>query len=724
MSKRNFSPLKNNEKTEFRKINRPFSSIVPRTSLHSIKINNIQNFGEKGKNSIKYYIENNLYEKSKKHHKISETKNNYNKLHRSDLMGKDKYTNFTLFVKREMDFKKKNIPQNNNQKRLTRQHSAIQLNPHRMYRDNPLYLTETIIKKHHKKANNNYMYYNIENNSNETFFPFIEFGDKEENMIINNHKYKNISLLKQIENDKRMNKTSSYFSNSEKNYYLFQKKLEYISLNKLKGKTLYNYMEDLNEYINIKYGNKLKSEKAKINYEEFKNQNELLNHKLDSINKANNLYNDLFIYKFNDYIKFLGKQIDQLNKNNYYLLNEIFNFQKDVLKLKSKINKLLEEKKFFNKIIFLQICVHWKKIKLPEYYDYILNHTLEEGINHYKGILKEKEVIEIFNYKKNIIYKDFESYSYQIKLYQNENREMLNKLSLVRKDVDKLNIEKKEYFEEDEQMNIYLDNKLEEKSKERNDIINKYNLLNNEKNKLLKQIQLSYVNENIFNKKKKAKKKNKYSYYSSFSRGKDKKITNKSENNGYKNNIRDKNRHETSTKTKSIDEQLFLDYNINYDNPQNKNQHTLLYYKVRKLFFLLNNFIKKEENVNKKDKIVTENGLILKLLTKIEEAMNLFIENENNFNRKNKERILKIKLDMEKQRKIMKGHRQVAIIKAKYENMKKKIEDKNNKIYFVPNTRKRAVSAFIKRKVMKKKDQVQLIKKKEFEEFLEEFNKE
>ena len=344
MSKRNFSPLKNNEKTEFRKINRPFSSIVPRTSLHSIKINNIQNFGEKGKNSIKYYIENNLYEKSKKHHKISETKNNYNKLHRSDLMGKDKYTNFTLFVKREMDFKKKNIPQNNNQKRLTRQQSAIQLNPHRMYRNNTLYLTETIIKKHHKKANNNYMYYNIENNSNETFFPFIEFGDKEENMIINNHKYKNISLLKQIENDKRMNKTQSYFSNSEKNYYLFQKKLEYISLNKTKGKKLYNYLEELNEYINKKYGNKLKSEKAKINYEEFKNQNELLNHKLDSINKANNLYNDLFIYKFNDYIKFLGKQIDQLNKNNYYLLNEIFNFQKDVLKLKSKINKLLEEK--------------------------------------------------------------------------------------------------------------------------------------------------------------------------------------------------------------------------------------------------------------------------------------------------------------------------------------------------------------------------------------------
>ena len=107
MSKRNFSPLKNNEKEEYRKINPPFSSIVPRTYLQSIKINNIQNFGEKGKNTIKYYIENNLYEKSKKHHIINEIKNNYNKLHRSDLMRKDKYSNFTLFVKREMDFKKK-----------------------------------------------------------------------------------------------------------------------------------------------------------------------------------------------------------------------------------------------------------------------------------------------------------------------------------------------------------------------------------------------------------------------------------------------------------------------------------------------------------------------------------------------------------------------------------------------------------------------------------------
>ena len=102
--------------------------------------------------------------------------------------------------------------------------------------------------------------------------------------------------------------------------------------------------------------------------------------------------------------------------------------------------------------------------------------------------------------------------------------------------------------------------------------------------------------------------------------------------------------------------------------------------------------------------------------------MNLFIENEKNFNRINKEIIIKIKMKMEKQRKIMKGQRQMAIIKSKYENMKKKLEEKNNKIYFMPNTRKRAVSAFISKKKVKKKEQAQLIKKKEFEDFLEDLN--
>ena len=57
---------------------------------------------------------------------------------------------------------------------------------------------------------------------------------------------------------------------------------------------------------------------------------------------------------------------------------------------------------------------------------------------------------------------------------------------------------------------------------------------------------------------------------------------------------------------------------------------------------------------------------------------------------------------MEKERKIMKGQRQMAIVKAKYENMKKKLEEKYNKIYFCPKNKKRAVSASITKRITKK----------------------
>ena len=269
-------------------------------------------------------------------------------------------------------------------------------------------------------------------------------------------------------------------------------------------------------------------------------------------------------------------------------------------------------------------------------------------------------------------------------------------------------------------MSIYLENKMKEKSKEKIDILNKYNLLNNEKNKLLKQIQFSYVNENMMkNTIKKSKKKPKYSYISYMD--KDKKKLNRSLSKTY-NNKSKSSYISTKSKNVSIDEALFSNFNINYDNPETKDQHTILYYKVRKLFFLLNKFIKKEENVNNKEKITTENGLILKLLSKIEDAMNLFIENEKTFNRINKEEIIKIKMIMEKQRKIMKGQIQMAIMKSKYDNMKKKVEEKNNKIYFMPNNRKRPLSTCIRKRKVKKKDQARLIKKKEFEDFLEDLN--
>ena len=733
MSMRLLSPRKSINKADFKKGHlRPFSSIEPRTTKHQKSIKNMKNFKGNERNMVKYIVENNLYEnQSEKYHKISETKNHYNKLNIHHLKGKEKYSNFSIFSKRELDFKDLNIPINQKYKKLTRQQSAIQLNSHRAYKDNPLYLTETIIKKNHRKVNN-YIFNNNYNYINDLYIPYIDLEDKNENIIINNHKYKNISLLREIEQNKSLNKTS-YGTNWDKKKYLFNKKMEYITLYKKKGNSLYKYMENLDDYIKKKYNNLLKEERAKIIAEEFKNEHEFIDNKINSLNKANNLYNETLVYKYGDYIKFLGKQIDLNNKENYYLLNEVFILQKDVHKLRAKINKLLEQKKYYNKFIFLQICVQEKKIKLPDYYEYIFNHTLEESINYCKDILKENEIKQILDYKKNIIYKNFDIFNEQIKMYESENRELYNNLEIIKKELFRLNLEKNELFEEDEKLNKYLENKLAQKEKEKKIIINRYNNLLGQKNSLMIQMKFNYLSEYIINTKKFHNKKKDLHHNNSYNLNKVKSHpiarnptsnkNNKSFLVNFNNNIRAKIRHasaKSKPKPKSFitDEQLFQSYNINYDNSESKN-HSKLYYKIKKLFILLKNYIKTEENMKKGDIITTENDLILTMLKKIEDGLNEFIKNEANFGKKNLEEIKKLKLIIEKQKKIMKGQKKMALIKAKYENMKKKIEEKNNKIYFIPKSRKRSVSASLNKRIREKRKVEELNKEKKFEDFIE-----
>jgi hypothetical protein len=253
-------------------------------------------------------------------------------------------------------------------------------------------------------------------------------------------------------------------------------------------------MENLNNYIKNQYANKLKAEKIRIGNEELKNENKMANDKIASINHTYDLYNDLFLNKFNDYTKFLFKKVDHYDKDNYLLLNEIFILQKEVNKLKVVINKLSEEKKIYNKFILLQISLKKKTMKLPDHYDYILNHSLEEGIEQYKGILDKEKVKEIFAYKNKIIYKNYDALNRQFKAYENENRDLLEKLETIKREVVRLNEDKNELIEEGKNLSNYFNNKIKEKSKERIDVMTKYNLLINEKHYLLSEIKFSFFN--------------------------------------------------------------------------------------------------------------------------------------------------------------------------------------------------------------------------------------
>ena len=679
------------------------------------------------KRNIRNIIEKKLHESlNLKSTKVTYTRNNYNRLGLFDFKGKNKFSNYTLFIQREKSPKFKKAISKTIKKQINRQISASQINPSKIFREGIFNLTNLYLKKPNKVVNktklSNFFIQRKKqiNSAKKTFQDNIKSNIESE--IIDNHKYKNVNLLKKIESEKNMKKISNNLE-EEKNSYLMNKKLEYISYKERKSKDLLNYMEGMEQYIKGSYTNKLTFEKEKIISEEIRNENLYINDKMSMLKKSKKLYQDLFLNKFNDYVKFLSKTVDKYDKFDYLLVNEIIVLQKKIDKLKKRINTLLESKKIYNKFIILQIKLKKKTIKLPEYYEFILNHNLQEGINHCVGFLDEVGVKEIYGYKKNIIYKNFDSFNYQYKAYENENRKLLIKLGILQKEIISLNDEKKEVSIEGKKLVKYFNDKIQEKLKEKSDAINKYQSLINEKNNLLKDIKYTFTKINNHDKKSKNKRTSIFMRDFNTNDLITKKSTSNNSNMTFMNNNNKSTKGKNSSFAKTnqnnltrkyldsanekykltIDEQMFIHLNINYE-PKEKNiPCSNLYFKIRKLYLLLKNFIKKEIVFRKADKITTENSLMLKILEKVEIAMDIFLDGERDFDEKNKDAIYKVKQKIDRQRKIIKGQKYKSMVKSKHENMKRKIEEKAQKLYFLPKRKKRTVSANINKKNKNKK---------------------
>ena len=725
------------------RMNRPFSSINSRGSISMNQRKKVEILPKTNKSNIKSVIEQNLYQSLiLKSTRATYTRNNFNKFNSFDLKGK-KYSNYSVFIKRKKSPKFKKIISRTIQKKLTKQMSASQLNPKKIFRDGIFNLTNLYLKKPRKIENKNklrnYFFqrkYKI-NLAKKIFQDNIQ--PNIESQIIDNHKYKNVILLKKIETDKSLRDLSSNLE-EEKNNYLMNKKLEYISYKAHRSKDLSNYMVSMDEYIKGTYTNELMAEKEKIISEEINNENLYLNSKISTLKNTKKLYQDLFLNKFNEYVKFLTKTVDKYDKVDYLLVNEILSLQKKIDYLKKKINSLLESKKTYNKFIILQIKLKKKTMKLPDYYEFILNHSLQESIEHCMGVLDEEEVKKIYKYKNKVIYKSYDAFNYQFKSYENENREHLTKLGILQRDINRLNFEKKEVIKESNNIEKYFNEKIREKTQEKLEVINKYNSLINERNNLLTEIKFTF--RKVKNSDKKSKNKHSSVFFRDFdtnnyttkktisfnnTNNTFKNITNKTNNaksNKIKNrsfatanayNLSRKYLDSTTDKYKlSIDEQILVNLNIIYESNEKNFPNSNLYLKIRQLYLLLKNFNKKDETFKKAQKISTENGLILKLLEHIEIAMDIFLEREREFDERYKEEIYKVKQKIDKERKIIKGQKYKSMLKARNENMKRKIEEKAKKLYFLPKTKKRTVSANINKKIKNKKFK-KLVEKNEYE---------
>ena len=629
------------------------STINLSSSLYLSSVNSITKNTKENSNLIFYPI----YDKTgnnkssitiygEKYHKISSVKNIYNKLNPRDFSSKKKYNNFTLFAKRELELSKtKSIARNSSQ---FRQRSALplkskmQLNKY----NNSIYLTETLIKNNNSRVRNR---------------SSIPFNCQEEEKIEKKSTIKNYnipSISNKNLNQRKINKNCFLQNNQKYSYnYLLNRKCDYMALSKKKENSLQNYIKGLNEYMKNKYVNKYKEEKILFMKEEKDNKNHFLDNKINYIKELEYLFNRVFFNKYTKYIKFLEEQIELEIIYKYQLMNDIYHLKKQIAKLDMEIRKKKDEKHFYKTFIYLQICVKEKKLlnDLPPHYKYIIDHNnLKNCIDYYKGTIPEEEIKRIYNYKTNIIYKDYNDYCSQIKQYEDETKEKIIASNEINAEVNRLERHNQKYREESEEFINYYNKRLLFAENEKSHIIQKNLSLQEEKEKILKEL----------------KNKNKNTS--------DKKINKKK----------------------------------NFGRNKNKNIHihkcSRLLLKVKKLRFLLKDYIKNDDDNknNKKEEIITdENVIIIKLLKEIEEGINLFMKKNAYYNKKYTKKIKKINYKIEKEHKREKGIIQMELLKKKYINLKNKIEKKSNKIYFLTKRKIRAVSAPPINKKQRKKDE-------------------
>ena len=483
---------------------------------------------------------------------------------REKLMSeKNKYSNINLFENRERargysartrinksifsDYNKTNFPgltqystlpsSNKNESLISKNKSNFSGNL-----IDKLYLTET--------KNNNYnkdiSFYNV-NNFNENFgdnfkkskkYYYSNLNQSEYNSLINDlNKQNNEKILKFFEE----NLKKSRRRNKNKNEDLKGKSLKNFKREKLNidKESLVNYINKTRERNLLHFTLETKKEKG-INIKEINHHEaDILNARIFSLKKTNELFNNQFYSKFCDYVKFLEikKEIEK-NKNDD-LIQNIFKLKFEITQIYNKIRNIEYDRNIFFKWLFFQISVKEKKLHLPVYYKYILEedenifqknlkllsnkksnfmrkeskikkarfsffeYKLSANANFFVeyNFLPKEEILRVRNYLKKPIFNNIEEF---FEKYEKIKNEIMNQID----ENDKLT---KNLFEINKEKNILEKEKNKEIESTEKFILIKVKELQIQKNKkkLLKReiYKLKHHIKNIFKKKKKKKEK-------------------------------------------------------------------------------------------------------------------------------------------------------------------------------------------------------------------------
>ena len=454
----------------------------------------------------------------------------YDNLHLKLIPSKrEKYTNNTIFSKREFYFNK-SLEKNKTTFKYNKyssfdvlikpkKYKNIRNNINKLEKNNKsnlsLYLTEYVYKnKNNFKTNNSHFFENSQDNNNinkTNYFNNISNNTTKINnnsllnnylsfcrgnllnnksMLVNQNNATNINNKKinlKLYNPKYLLKTFEIDTKKEKlnkqkiefEYKQLYKKNHYLNNYRIKEYEKNKYIDSFNDYLKEKIN--LTTLKEKRNYfnEEIKNELNLLKIKEKEVKKNYEDFNQIFFVKFYDYIKKITKEIQKEKLKNDKYIDNIISLKKDIYTLKNEIDKIKINFEFLNKFALLNAAIKLRKLSLPNYYKYILENKIDE-LKKLK--LKKEEINNIKKYKTNINYEEMLSL---LDEYENKNLDLLSELNYLKNDILILNKQKK-----------YLSDDLKNKNSSIKDFINeKGKKLENEKTKNQELIN----NKNIIN---------------------------------------------------------------------------------------------------------------------------------------------------------------------------------------------------------------------------------
>ena len=549
--------------------------------------------------------------------------------------------------------------------------------------DNIFSLTLTNDGKKNKRLynNNSSKYYHTMNNIFKTdksdsniIFRNKKNKENEKMTVINNYNYKDIKQLLIFKAEKERDD----IKNNQKTKYN-EKQIDF------KNKKFFPLKEGFKKHIEKMHQNYLvdfsisvKKERSTRLEEVYNNQIEYYKETYDTLIDSKKLFEEQYLNKTVEYLKFLSIKIEKEKLINSNLLEEIMALKNEIENINTRIKKAEFDKSNIIRWLFLQIQLKEQKLSLPSYYRAVFEYNVFYMGRPVLPVKKESNIVKkdfkLKTMKKMKVTFDNEAVA-ENKMNKRENSQRNNTIDL---NGTKVNIEEFERIKKYKEDLIYP---TVDKFNEALINIENHNLKLIEYNDALRDQLFLYKKE--YNKLKDEENKLDNSLTNKIRYKEDELILVKSIANGRINNDITANlkkyylKEDKKTRSKS-------------KNKQNKksilHKKVLDIYNICKIFE--NNYCDESEEMkdNKKKTIGEE---IINMLKYIEFQVNEIIKKVYSYHSNNdkmpiKKFIFKIKFEIEKEHRKEKAELQKFLIREKNRKLYEEIESRNKKIYFLP----------------------------------------